>query len=105
MRCVGLLLVLGSCLTDTSVMCGELTCPKDTVCTEVGCRQQSQLDACVGKQDGDSCGLASSTGACVQRICEPIICGDRKIVPPEVCDDGNVNSGDGCSADCRSTGM
>lgn len=29
------------------------------------------------------------------------ICGDGLIVTPEQCDDGNSNSADGCSADCR----
>lgn len=28
-------------------------------------------------------------------------CGDGRVDPGEVCDDGNVQSGDGCSADCR----
>jgi cysteine-rich repeat protein len=31
------------------------------------------------------------------------VCGDHKVVGPEVCDDGNQRSGDGCSADCLST--
>lgn len=29
-------------------------------------------------------------------------CGDRVLDPGEVCDDGNMAGGDGCSADCRS---
>ena len=28
------------------------------------------------------------------------VCGDGVVVGPEVCDDGNTTSGDGCSADC-----
>src|SRR5258706_5146390 len=31
-----------------------------------------------------------------------VICGNGKIDPGEVCDDGNANDGDGCSADCTS---
>lgn len=29
-----------------------------------------------------------------------VICGDGIVQTPEVCDDGNTNAGDGCSADC-----
>lgn len=29
------------------------------------------------------------------------LCGDRVVVAGEVCDDGNTNAGDGCTADCR----
>ena len=28
-------------------------------------------------------------------------CNDGIVTSPEVCDDGNNNSGDGCSADCK----
>lgn len=28
------------------------------------------------------------------------LCGDSRVVWPEMCDDGNNNNGDGCSADC-----
>jgi cysteine-rich repeat protein len=30
----------------------------------------------------------------------PAVCGDGEAVGPEACDDGNTQSGDGCSADC-----
>src|SRR5262252_7744578 len=33
---------------------------------------------------------------------EPGVCGDAKLDPGEVCDDGNNVDGDGCSADCKS---
>jgi cysteine-rich repeat protein len=32
-----------------------------------------------------------------------LTCGDGELDPGEVCDDGNREGGDGCSADCRST--
>ncbi|HSY20937.1 MAG TPA: DUF4215 domain-containing protein, partial [Polyangiaceae bacterium] len=38
--------------------------------------------------------LTDPVGACQSR------CGDGIVLPPEVCDDGNNTSGDGCSADC-----
>ena len=28
-------------------------------------------------------------------------CGDRKLMPPEECDDGNLRNGDGCDQDCK----
>jgi cysteine-rich repeat protein len=37
----------------------------------------------------DSCGLS------------PAVCGDGLIEPPESCDDGNTNDGDGCSSVCE----
>ncbi len=32
------------------------------------------------------------------------VCGNRVVEPPETCDDGNTEDGDGCSADCRLEG-
>ena len=32
-------------------------------------------------------------------VTEPV-CGDRVIISPEECDDGNLSNGDGCSEDC-----
>jgi cysteine-rich repeat protein len=43
----------------------------------------------------DSTGTSSSGTTGVEAVC-----GDSIIEPPEACDDGNTNDGDGCSADC-----
>ena len=32
---------------------------------------------------------------------KPAVCGDKVVDPGEVCDDGNVSGGDGCSFDCK----
>jgi cysteine-rich repeat protein len=73
------------------------------VCTATGCASPDQLAACAGAGDGDTCATrAFADGACVGGVCQPISCGDGKVVGTEVCDDGNQRSGDGCSADCRS---
>lgn len=32
---------------------------------------------------------------------EPLVCGDDREVGPEECDDGNLEVGDGCDAECR----
>jgi cysteine-rich repeat protein len=41
-------------------------------------------------------------GACASGVCLPIGCGNGKLTPNEVCDDGNTINGDGCAADCQS---
>jgi cysteine-rich repeat protein len=49
--------------------------------------------------------LEGYTCAAAQAICIPNVngCGNALRDPDEVCDDGNVLDGDGCSANCRST--
>jgi cysteine-rich repeat protein len=65
--------VLVSCLEPKSVQCANgLVCPAGTRCA-------SRQDACITTS-----------------------CGDGVIDPGEVCDDGNVIDGDGCSANCKS---
>ena len=49
--------------------------------------------------DGNSDTLAD---AC-RKSCRLAACGDGVVDSGEECDDGNTQSGDGCSADCRST--
>src|SRR5437868_1023007 len=53
--------------------------------------------------------LASLVGACTTEYIDqshnPVnqaVCGDGIVEGTEVCDDGNVASGDGCNADCTS---
>jgi len=53
-------------------------------------------------EDGSLCPAGArcvEPGGCVA----PGDCGDGRLQGSEVCDDGNLSSGDGCSADCRST--
>ncbi len=47
---------------------------------------------CTGLEDRDGC----------PADCIPHLCGDGVVDGPEVCDDGNVEGGDGCSGDCLS---
>lgn len=44
-----------------------------------------------------------STCAAAQATCIYDECGDGEVQPDELCDDGNIEDGDGCSADCLST--
>ncbi|MBL0219906.1 MAG: DUF4215 domain-containing protein [Myxococcales bacterium] len=45
---------------------------------------------------------ANTSGAACRTNCRLPICGDGVQDPGEVCDDGNLQVGDGCSSDCRS---
>jgi cysteine-rich repeat protein len=71
-----------------------------------------------GGAAGESCFLGTKTNFCERwgLICKPGQecaanqpvcidiggCGDGVVNPGEVCDDGNIEDGDGCSADCQS---
>lgn len=106
MRSVMLALAVASagCVSDATVVCGDLRCPVGATCTPDGCADRDQLAECAGHPDNDPCTTPRiSVGACVHEICQPQVCGDRLVVGLEVCDDGNQQSGDGCSGDCRST--
>ncbi len=46
-----------------------------------------------GQADGDSDGLGDA--------CDGALCGNGILQPGEVCDDGNLAGGDGCTADCQ----
>ena len=42
---------------------------------------------------------------CDPTTCQKIpLCGDREIIRPEMCDDGNTTDGDGCSSTCQREG-
>src|SRR5262249_17509415 len=92
------------CIHDETLICGDLACPIGSVCTATGCASPDQLAACTAHADGDACMTSTiPVGTCVSDVCQPVVCGDHKVVPPEGCDDGNQRAGDGCSADCLST--
>jgi len=65
------------------------------------------VTACAFPQPDVVCGgqVCKEQQICAARqaVCiDPGSCGDGVIDPGEVCDDGNVTDGDGCSADCHS---
>jgi len=95
---------LAGCIDSNLIDCGDRACPGGSVCVPTGCAAPDQVTACTGLPDGTECDTKEFTGgACLTGVCLQIICGDGIVVPPEVCDDGNQLSGDGCSSDCRST--
>lgn len=70
----------GSCLSDETEHCHEgLRCPSGFTCK------------------------APVAGINDESICVRKGCGDGVVDPGEVCDDGDRESGDGCSADCMSS--
>jgi cysteine-rich repeat protein len=79
-------------------------CPADTTCnaTLELCVTSAQTAACAGLVDGETCDITDDVEACQLGVCVPVVCGNSRIDPGEVCDDGNATSGDDCSADCRS---
>ena len=80
--------------------CGDGTVNGDEVCDDGN------------DEDGDGCsskckieiGWNCRKGSDSKSICTEIACGNGKVEPDlgESCDDGNRNSGDGCSANCHS---
>jgi len=109
MRFVGALLwlVCASCIEANLVPCGnDQVCPSGRTCvllenpTQTVCATDDEIAACTGLSEGDRCG---NNGACYRGACVSIECGNLRIDPGELCDDGNTVTGDGtCSADCLS---
>jgi len=105
---VAIVLVIGvalsGCLQPTSVTCeGGVVCPAGQLCSSLGCMTQAQKTACNGIADGDACTTPTNmAGECVDGFCIETGCGNGRIEPGEMCDDGNSLGGDGCSARCDS---
>lgn len=102
-----LLLFLAGCVESAAVPCGTGFCSTFTVCgPQDQCVLPSQLDACIGKSDGDGCSYPTvDEGVCATTVCVPAGCGNGVVESDagEACDDGNRISFDGCSADCTSS--
>src|SRR5438105_3518080 len=111
MRALALLCTLAACLQPKVNHCPEVDCPGAEVCDQHGgCALPQQLSSCAGVPDQTPCSYTDATehhvdGGCSGGLCVPLACGNSVIQPGEQCDDGNNTSGDGCSADCRSTEM
>ncbi|HVK84313.1 MAG TPA: DUF4215 domain-containing protein [Kofleriaceae bacterium] len=98
------LVALGGCLAPDLVPCGDLSCASGDVCFESRkCVSSENLDACGGVADGAACATrAVVAGVCHDAVCITPGCGNGVVDGAEMCDDGNVALGDGCSADCLS---
>lgn len=100
-RWIWLVLLVG-CVQDGLVVCADgRACPVGTVCDDAhqGCVAPEQVAACVGAAEQAAC---LDAGACFDGVCLPAGCGNGFVEAGELCDDGNVVSGDGCSLDCTS---
>jgi cysteine-rich repeat protein len=101
-----LVTLAGGCVTDELVACSDgRLCPRGTACDLVhqSCVAPDQLSACDGLDDFASCEATGvELGRCFGGVCLPAGCGNGELEPDELCDDGNVVPGDGCSADCLS---
>ena len=94
------------CVDPRGVACSDgRICPVGSVCdvAHEGCAEAAQLTACQGREDGDTCSVRGSAGACDLGVCLGVTCGDGRVTTGEACDDGNTENGDGCSADCLSS--
>ena len=118
------------CLDGQCQAGDDVTCSDSNVCTDDSCDPDAGCqfiansagcndgDACT---DNDTCADSACAGTpitcldndiCTNDSCNPgsgcvfgVIpncCGNHITEPPETCDDGNQQSGDGCSADCKS---
>ena len=102
------LCALSACFSAEITHCPTVDCPGQMVCDDHGgCAFPEQLAECQGKPDGTLCGYTNQAkdhveGACAGGLCVPLECGNGVATTNEACDDGNNQSGDGCSADCLS---
>lgn len=107
MRSLAIVLSLAGCLAPQEQLqrCGENFCSENTTCVLNHCATPGQLAACDGLDEGVTCSLAGVVGRCEGGVCLPAGCGNNILDLDEVCDDGNVDSGDGCRADCQKLEM
>ncbi len=85
--------------------CGNATCAPGRACdaVHVQCVAPEQLSSCEGQEPFATCQFpGQNNGRCFDGTCFARGCGNGFVEPEEVCDDGNNESADGCSADCRS---
>ncbi len=107
MVCTVVIVGLAGCVSSNVVPCGDgRVCPAGRQCVvlpsygnEALCVDPAVVAACVDHQEFDACGPDL---ACFDGVCLAAGCGNGKLEPTEVCEDGNRNLGDGCSAECNS---
>jgi cysteine-rich repeat protein len=86
----------------------DTPCDDDNYCTDP---DWCQSEVCIGAplpettpcDDGDECTVedrCDGMGTCEGIPVVPV-CGDLEVCPPEECDDGNTEDGDGCSSTCQ----
>jgi cysteine-rich repeat protein len=98
-----------SCVVDAD--CAGEAC-QDGACVPASCmdgvKNGSEPDVdcggalCARCDDGKACAIGKDckNSVCMAGACQPIACGDGARQGAEECDDGNMQSGDGCKPDC-----
>lgn len=116
---VAVVSLMGACVASDSVPCGnDRYCPAGSHCAAVTdpdeslCVPQQQLAVCTDAPRYQPCMTDDiPMGRCYDGVCLAVACGNGRVdaADPntamdvgEQCDDGNQQSDDGCSADCRS---
>lgn len=93
-----------ACVESNVVQCTDgRVCPVDHVCDDEKhiCLREDQIASCEGKAALEECSYVGlDNGICVDGVCSVAGCGNGILEPTEVCDDGNIDSDDGCSFDC-----
>ncbi len=86
---------------DAAPTCGDGHIDGEEVCDDGNEESGDGCSAdCSSFESDFTCSNESGKTVCVKN--ESSRCGDGRITGDEVCDDGNDESGDGCSADCLS---
>jgi cysteine-rich repeat protein len=97
---------------DGNIDAGE-QCDDGNTANGDGCDSTCQTETCTdtcldlgytcGDVCGVSCGVCNSGFKCEVNTCVVDLCGNGIFEPSagEQCDDGNTNSGDGCSSSCQ----
>lgn len=98
--------LLGYLLIAIAIGCSESAAPEvpgptDQDAQGAGPGDPDPVAECDSAPDGTPCGGPGSRMHCVFDACVRNACGDQVAADYEECDDGNQNSGDGCSARCR----
>lgn len=99
-------LMCAGCLEIPGPVCASgVYCPSGQVCVGETCAPKDQVIACEGRGAGSACQAAEFSGLCRRGLCMEADCGNGYVDITddyvELCDDGNVIPGDGCSADCQ----
>lgn len=88
--------------SEPIVCTSNAECPDPEIpCMEPSCDTDSGDCSVVESADSTACTDGDNDGVCMDGACVAADCGNGSIDTDEVCDDGNLEGGDGCSAFCR----